>query len=68
MINRPFSSSFALLFVLASCGPDAPLPDLAIQNVTVIDAVNGVREARTVVIDGGRITAVTAAGESVEAV
>ena len=61
-------SSLALLFVLASCGPDAPLPDLAIQNVTVIDAVNGVREARTVVIDGGRITAVTASGEAVEAV
>ena len=68
MIKWPFSSSFALLFVLASCGPDAPLPDLAIQNVTVIDAVNGVREARTVVIDGGRITAVLAAGEAVDAV
>jgi len=66
MIKRLFSS-FALLFVLASCGPDAALPDLAIQNVTVIDAVNGVREARTVVIDGGRITAVTAAGEVVDA-
>jgi imidazolonepropionase-like amidohydrolase len=68
MIKRPFFSSPALIFVLVSCGPAAPLPDLAIQNVTVIDAVNGVREARTVVIDGGRITAVTAAGEAVSAV
>ena len=68
MNKRLFPSSFALLFVLASCGPDTPLPDLAIQNVTVIDAVNGVREARTVVIDGGSITAVTAAGEAVDAV
>ena len=68
MIKQPFPSSLALLFVLASCGPDTPLPDLAIQNVTVIDAVNGVREARTVVIDGGRITAVTAPGEAVDAV
>ncbi len=67
MIKR-LLSSFALLFVLASCGPDAPLPDLAIQNVTVIDAVNGVREGRTVVIDGGRIIEVTAAGEAVAAV
>ena len=68
MIKQPFPSSLALLFILASCGPDTPLPDLAIQNVTVIDAVNGVRESRTVVIDGGRITAVTAPGESVDAV
>lgn len=68
MIKRPLSSSFALLFVLASCGPDASLPDLVIHNVTVIDAVNGVREAQTVVIDRGRITAVMAAGEAVDAV
>jgi len=68
MIKRPFSSSFALLFLLASCGPDASLPDLVIHNVTIIDAVNGVREAQTVVIDGGRITAVMAAGEAVDAV
>ena len=68
MMKRPFSSAFALLFLLASCGPDASLPDLVIHNVTVIDAVNGVREAQTVVIDGGRITAVMAAGEAVDAV
>ena len=68
MIKRPFASSLALVCALASCGPDAPLADLAIQNVTVIDAVNGVREARTVVVDGGRITAVMAADEAVDAV
>jgi len=32
--------------------------DLAITNVTVIDAVNGVRPARTVLVTGGRIVAV----------
>jgi len=68
MTKRPLPSSFVLLFLLASCGPRASLPDLAILNVTVIDAVNGVREARTVVVDGGRITAVMAASETMDAV
>ena len=67
LVRRTLSSSFALLFILASCGPGAPLPDLAILNVTVIDAVNGVREAQTVIVDRGMITAVTAGGEAVDA-
>jgi len=53
---------------LAACGPAAPPADLAIENVTVIDAVNGVREARTLVVDDGRISAVADAGEAVDAV
>ena len=67
MTKRTFPSAFALLLALAACGPDGPVPDLAIHNVTVIDAVNGVREAQTVVVDRGRITAVTPADEAVDA-
>ncbi|MDH3208705.1 MAG: amidohydrolase family protein, partial [Gemmatimonadota bacterium] len=52
----------ALACTLAACGPDAPLAELAINNVTVIDAVNGVRTGQTVVVDDGRITSVTAGG------
>ena len=55
------------LLALASCTATEELADLAIQNVTVIDAENGVREARTVVVSAGRITAVQAAGETVSA-
>jgi hypothetical protein len=50
--------------LLSSCGGDAGAPpELAIENVTVIDAVEGVRENRTVVVDGGRIVRVSAGGE-----
>lgn len=46
----------------SACGPtDAPA-DLAIENVTVIDAENGVREGQTVVVDDGRIVSVGPAG------
>ena len=68
MTRRLLLAATPLLGVLAACAPDAPMADLAIRNVTVIDAVNGVREARTVVIDGGAITAVTTAGETADAV
>jgi len=70
MLHRSLSHAlpFAVVCTIAACGPDAPPADLAIQNVTVIDAVNGVRDAQTVVVDDGRITAVTAAGEAVDAV
>lgn len=69
MIRRiPLSvPSLALSLALVACGPPAPTADLAIRNVTVIDAVNGVREARTVLIDDGRITAVTDADVEVDA-
>jgi Amidohydrolase family len=59
--------ALALMGALAGCGPAATPADLAIRNVTVIDAVHGARDDRTVVVDGGRIVAVTAAGEAVDA-
>ena len=44
--------------VFIACGPAAPPVELVIQGVTVIDAVNGIQENRTVVVDDGRITMV----------
>ena len=69
--NRSTNSaqiSLALLtLTLASCTPAESFPDLAIHNVTVVDAVNGVREGQTVVVDDGRIVQVAPAGEPVQA-
>jgi hypothetical protein len=62
---RPLA--FALTLVLAACGGGEPAADLAIENVTVIDAVNGVREGQTVVVDDGRITEVVPAGQGANA-
>lgn len=47
------------ILALASCQP-APT-GMAITNVTIIDAVNGVRESQTVVFDGDEITAIQSA-------
>lgn len=60
-------SVWALAFMLlAAC---QPVPSgTAITNVTVIDAVNGVRENRTVVFDGDEITAVQAAADELNVV
>lgn len=62
--------ALAVAATLVSCAPEASPPDLVIQNVTVIDAVNGVREDRTVVVDAGRIVRVAeaSASESIDAV
>lgn len=57
--------SLAAAAALSACSPRAA--DLAIRNVTVIDAVHGVRAGQTVVVDSGRIVAVQDAGESVHA-
>ena len=57
----------ALAYAVSSCAPSEPAADLSIENVTVIDAVNGVREAQTVVVRDGRITSVQPAGEPVRA-
>ena len=54
---------FTFLFV--GCQP-AP-SGTAITNVTIIDAVNGVRENQTVVFDGDEITAIQSADEEVAA-
>jgi len=55
-----------LLALLAACSSE-PAADLAITNVTVIDAVGGARPAQTVVVDDGRIVAVQAASDAVDA-
>lgn len=69
MPRRPATRSFTLglLAVVVACGPTSPLVDLAISNVTVIDAVHGVREAQTVLVHDGRIAAVRDATEAVRA-
>jgi len=53
--------------VSAACAPTPPAADLAITDVTVIDAQDGARSARTVLVTDGRITAVQAAGDPVDA-
>ena len=52
---------------LSACQPAEPAADLAIENVTVIDAVNGVREGQTVVVRDGLIQAVQPADQDVRA-
>ena len=52
----------ALLFsvaLLLSCGDSAPRSvDIAIEHVTLVDAINPIRENQTVLIDDGRIVAI----------
>jgi len=48
---------------LTSCSRDAPSSATAIHGVTVIDAINGIRDHQIVVFDGDRITAVADVGE-----
>ena len=52
----------ALLFFLAlllSCGDSASRSvDIAIEHVTLVDAINPIRENQTVLIDDGRIVAI----------
>jgi imidazolonepropionase-like amidohydrolase len=55
--------------VLVACSPDEEAPrGTAITGVTVIDAVNGLREQQTVVFDGDEIIAVQSATAPVNAV
>jgi len=53
--------------LLAGCGGPA-LSGTAITDVTVIDAVNGVREHQTVIFDGDEIVSVAPAGTAVAVV
>lgn len=48
----------AAICLLPACGPTAPSTGTAITNVTVIDAINGVRSHQTVVFDGDEIISV----------
>lgn len=56
-----------LVVLSVACGPGAPGSDLAITNVTVVDALDGAREGRTVLVTDGRITAVQDASAAVDA-
>lgn len=67
MSRKRLATPVLLAAFLAACGPAEPPADLAIENVTVIDAENGVRTAQTVVVTDGRITAVQSADEAVDA-
>ena len=67
MSNIRTLSCIALALTVASCAPGEPPADLAIRNVTVMDAVLGAREAQTVVVRDGRIEAVQAASDPVHA-
>ena len=66
-VNLPLAVTLALVSCVPGEPPAEPPADLAIQNVTVIDAANGAREALTVVVSDGRITAVQPADEAVRA-
>ncbi len=67
MIRARPGLTAALAATLVACGPDGPPADLAIQNVTVVDAIDGARTAQTVLVNDGRIAAVQAANEPVHA-
>ncbi len=56
-MNRKYSLCLIFIATLVGCAKPEPT-GTAITNVTVIDAVNGVREKQTVVFDGDQITAV----------
>jgi hypothetical protein len=63
----PFALTAVCTWLFAACGAEVPTADLAIRNVTVIDAVNGARADQTVVVDDGRITAVLGGDAGVDA-
>ncbi len=52
----------ALIVVLGACGDASVKPTLAIENVTVIDAVNGARNRQRVIIQGDLIVSVEPMG------
>jgi hypothetical protein len=54
------------LSLLAACGGEPPA-DLAVTNITVIDAVGGARPGQTVVVSDGRIVGVQDASAAVDA-
>lgn len=68
---KPFVAALLLLIPLLSACSDGSVPpaaaDTAITNVTVIDAVNGVRPNQTVLFTGDEILAVQPAGEAFSA-
>jgi len=68
MKNITIATTLLAATLLIACSPaEPPSTGTAITNVTVIDAVNGVREAQTVIFDGDEIIAVQPAAEPVSA-
>ena len=67
MCTRAFRRVIPVVVVFIACVPDAPIAELVIHDVTVIDAVNGIRDNQTVVVDEGRITMVADGDLSVDA-
>ena len=68
MLRRIIHSAFVItLTAVAACSPADPPADLAITNVTVIDAVNGVRAGQNVVMNNGTIVTVAEPGSPVNA-
>jgi imidazolonepropionase-like amidohydrolase len=63
------SRALALVGVvgLSGCAAEGPRADLAIENVTVIDAVSGARPGQTVLVRGDTIVSVGRAGSRVDA-
>ena len=59
MKSRQLTVPILALAAMVACQPGPT--GTAITNVTVIDAVNGVRPNQTVVFDGDEITAIQAA-------
>ncbi|MEQ8208021.1 MAG: hypothetical protein RIA65_17730 [Woeseia sp.] len=57
-------TTIAVASLLAACTKPPVAQGTAIRNVTVIDAVHGVREAQTVVFDGDEIIAVGSATDN----
>ena len=55
MMNKRNGVLIIALVLVAACAKDAPPRGTAIIDVTVIDAINGVREHQTVVFDGDEI-------------
>ena len=68
MCTRAFRRVIPVVVVFIACVPDAPIAELVIHDVTVIDAVNGIRDNQTVVVDEGRITMVAEGDLSVDAI
>lgn len=62
-----FSANCILILALLAGCAEPPPTGTAITNVTVIDAVNGVRENQTVILNGDQITAVQAASREFSA-
>ncbi len=66
-MRRPHFLTVLAGLVAAACAPAETPPDLIIENVTVVDAVQGAVPGRTVVVDEGRIVRVEEVGATQDA-